>query len=146
MPEGKHGTALFQLKMVNAIPQEAEIQLRVLWGTWGLWLTLGTAAWSLATTWVTCWANRRGILQLWSQTYICISTNLETNCSRGGQGDGGRMQGVGELYLSAACVPRLWLSRRKLATECLVASIYLIQTYLDSRLCSSNLCMIGQVI
>lgn len=44
MPEGKHGTALFQLEMVNAIPQEAEIQLRVLWGARDPWLTLGTAA------------------------------------------------------------------------------------------------------
>lgn len=27
MPEGKHGTGLFQLEMVNALPKEVEIQL-----------------------------------------------------------------------------------------------------------------------
>lgn len=44
MPEGKHGTALFQLEMVNALPQEAKIQLKVPRRARGPWLTLVTAA------------------------------------------------------------------------------------------------------
>lgn len=119
MPGGKALKVLLQWRWWMAFPRKLRPSLVLggeqLWvadlrqGCPGLWPLRG----------VTYWANRRGIFQLWTKTWIRIPIDSQTYCMGVRQVGETRCWG---LFVSAASVPRLWLSTRKLATDYLACN------------------------